>query len=118
MPEGKPSGRWTRTLRFRLTVSYLAFFTFLFVLVGIGFRGILDSIQNQQNRQLLEEQWGTLRGYLQFRPSGPAWSYNDERPEQASAVARLRHVFLLADAEGRVLEISPNYRLLGADSPE
>lgn len=118
MPEGKPGGRLTRRLRFRLSGSYLAFFTVVFVLVGVGFRETLASIQERQNRQLLEERWGALRGYLRFRSSGPFWFYHSTRPEQASAVARIRHVFLLADAEGRILEISPDYRALGPESPE
>jgi hypothetical protein len=102
MPENIAGGRITRRLRFRMTAVHLAFFTFVLAMVGVGFRQILSNIQDRQNRLLLEEQWGALRGYLRLRSSGPVWLYAEEKPEQASVVARLRQVFFLADAEGQL----------------
>ena len=109
--------KFTRRLSFRLDAVYLIFFTLLLVLLGVAFRHVLVSVQETQIRELLEDEWGALNGYLQVSRGIAVWKYNPDNPEEEFAVERLRRVFLLTDAEGRVLEMSPNYRLLGPDSP-
>ncbi len=107
----------TRRLSFRLDAVYLTFFTLLLALLGVAFRQVLVSIQETQIREVLEEEWGALKGYLQVSEGIPVWKHNPDNPEEEFTVERLRRVFLLTDAQGRVLEMSPNYRLLGPDSP-
>ena len=66
-----PLGPWRRIARglsFRLTASYLVFFTLLLVLIGVGFRNMLASIQQAQLRDALDGDWAALRGYLQSFP--------------------------------------------------
>ncbi len=63
----KPT-RWkfTRSLRFRLTLSYVVFFAILLSSLGILFRQVLVSLLDRQARELLEEEWATVNGYLHF----------------------------------------------------
>lgn len=117
MPRLGTLTKLTRRLSFRLDAVYLVFFILLLALLGVAFRQVLVSIQKTQIREVLEEEWGALTGYLQISEGIPAWKHNPDNPEEEFTVERLRRVFLLTDAEGRVLEMSPNYRLLGADSP-
>jgi heavy metal sensor kinase len=131
------SGRITRWLRFRLTISFVLFFALLLTGVGLLFRGILHNIQTDQVGDLLAEEWGAIRGFLAFEPLPapasppgappqpaaarpvrfqPVWRFTREDPEEALIVERLRHVCLIADEAGVVLEVSPQYRLLGIES--
>jgi heavy metal sensor kinase len=117
MPRLGTLTKLTRGLSFRLSAVYLAFFTLLLLLVGVAFRQVLVSIQQTQLREVLEEEWGALKGYLQVSDGIPVWTYDRDNPEESFTVERLRRVLLLTDAEGKVLEMSPNYRLIGPDSP-
>lgn len=105
-------------MRFRLTVSYLVFFTLLFALVGVVFRKTLEGIQEEQVREALEVQWRALRVYLRIKGSEPIWVFDRRNPGAVFLVERLRRVFLLADAQGQILELSPGYRVIGPDSAE
>ncbi len=116
------SGRITRWLRFRLTVSYVLFFALVFAASGLLFRGILSSLQNDQARALLDEEWAAMRGYLSLERHGtavlPRWDFKREDPEQALIVERLRNVFFIGDADGNVVETSARYRSLGVETAE
>jgi heavy metal sensor kinase len=115
-----PLGPWRRIARglsFRLTASYLVFFTLLLVLIGVGFRNMLGSIQQAQLREALDGDWAALRGYLQISPDGVRWLWNTDDAQEEFVVERLRRVFLLTDREGKVIDISPAYRVLGPDPP-
>lgn len=128
--EAVKRGRITRWLRFRLTLSFVIFFALLLTGVGLLFRGILHNIQTEQVSDLLAEEWGAMRGFLNFEPAPPAegrraaaaaerllpvWRFTREDPEEALIVERLRHVSLIADESGAVLEVSPQYRALGIE---
>ncbi|HSB15717.1 MAG TPA: ATP-binding protein [Bryobacteraceae bacterium] len=117
MSDGEPRVRITRRLRFRLTANYLLFFTLLFGALGAAFYHLLGRIQDSQVRQLLDEQWLALVGYLRIRGSGPVWVFNQNDPNEVAAVERLRRVFFLADSQGQILEVSPGYRVIGVESP-
>lgn len=108
----------TRGLRFRLTTSYVLFFTALLSFLGLFFVETLRSIYGDQVRDLLDEEWGAIKGYLRIEKGKPAWFYDREDPDEAFVVERLRRVYFLADAEGRVLEVSNTYREFGIDPPD
>ncbi len=112
------AGRITRWLRFRLTFSYVIFFALLLAGVGLLFRGVLNSILNDQVSAILEEEWGAVKGYLSIEKQVPTWSFDRDDPEEAFFVERLRKVCLIAGANGQVLEISEEYKLLGAEPPD
>lgn len=113
--------RITRGLRFRLTVIYVALFALVLTGVGLFFREVLDSIQNDQVNALLEEEWAALRAYLKIerQKNGTlkhTWAFDHEDPEAAMIVERLRKVCLIADANGNVLEASDDYKNLGIET--
>lgn len=118
-------GRVTRSLRFRLTLTYVLFFTVLLSLLGLFFRETIQSVYDQQLHSILRDEWAAMRGYLRIeKPQGRNtpltvnWYYDRDDPEEALVVDRLRQFYLLADANGEHLEVGPRYRSLGIDSPE
>lgn len=102
----------TRGLRFRLTLTYVVFFTVLLSLLGVFFRQTLESLYDAQLHNILTEEWAAVRGYLRIEKGRPNWYYDRDDPEEAIIVDRLRQVYLLADRNGRVLELGPRYRHL------
>lgn len=114
---------WTRlgflrSLRFRLTVSYVLFFTVLLVAIGLLFRGTLQLEMDGDTRATLEEEWAAAKGYLHIEKGQPVWVVDTSDPEEIYIVERLRHVYLLTDANGKVLENSQTYDSIGVDSPQ
>jgi len=107
---------WIHSLRFRLTVSYVFFFSLLLIFVGILFRNVLVSILDSLTLESLNEEWGAVKGYLRFENQRPVWYYDRYDPEEAFIVERLQQVYLLTDAQGNVLEVSPAYQSIGIDS--
>ena len=113
-----PRPLFTRSLRFRLTLSYVIFFAILLSALGLVFRQTLAAILDQQSRVILEEVWAAINGYLRFERRKPVWYYDRRDPAESAIVDRLQRHYLLTDSEGGVLEASNSYRFLGIDSPE
>jgi heavy metal sensor kinase len=67
--------------------------------------------------EALEEEWGAAKGYLKIVNYRPEWIADSTDPEEAYIVERLRHVYLLTDANGDVLQNSETYASIGFDSP-
>lgn len=112
------TARVVRGLRFRLTLSYVLFFTVLLVAIGLLFRQALRAEMNGDVQALLEEEWGAAKGYLRIENQRPVWVADSSDPEEAYIVERLRHVYLLTDSNGYLLEHSESYDSIGIDSPE
>jgi heavy metal sensor kinase len=109
---------FTRGLRFRLAFSYVFFFTILLVLLGIVFRQTLSATFKAQMSNIMDEEWGAVKGYLRTGATGPDWIYDRKDPDEAFTVERLRRVYLLADTAGHPLEWSTIYKSIGFDSPD
>jgi len=107
-----------RGLRFRLTLSYVLFFSVLLIGIGLLFRQTLRAQLDDDVRATLEEEWGAAKGYLRIENKRPIWVADSSDPEEAYIVERLRHVYLLTDASGYVLESSETYNSIGIDSPQ
>ena len=124
MPGTQTSRGWwarlafVRGLRFRLTLSYVLFFTVLLGIIGLLFGKTLQLEMDDDSRATLEEEWGAAKGYLHFEKGSPIWVADSTDPEEAYIVERLRHVYLLADDKGKVLEHSQTYDSIGIDSPQ
>jgi heavy metal sensor kinase len=108
--------RWAGGLRFRLTLTYFVFITVLLSFLGLFFRETIRSLYDQQLHAVLSEEWVAIRGYLRLekpkrrgQPTQINWYYDRDDPEEALIVDRLRQLYLLADAEGRHLEVGPKY---------
>ena len=78
---------------------------------------MLVSIQQAQLREGLEGDWAALRGYMEISQAGVAWRWDLDDPQDEFTVERLRRVFLLTDRDGKVIDISPAYRVIGPDPP-
>lgn len=113
-------GGWravTRSLRFRLTVSYVVLFMVALVAIGLGFRGLLSSASRRQVEQTLEEEFGEVKGFLRLERGKPVWFFDRQDPDESVIVARLRNgVFVLADSTGAILEASSLSRQIGLQS--
>src|ERR1700687_213605 len=107
-----------RSLRFRLTLSYVLFFSVLLVAIGLLFQKTLQLGMDDDSRAALEEEWGAAKGYLHIENGKPVWIADPTDPEEAYIVERLRHVYLLTDSNGKVLEHSQTYDSIGVDSPQ
>ena len=100
---------FTRGLRFRLTLTYVLFFTALLSFLGIFFRQTLRSLYEQQARIVLEEEWGAVNGYLRIEKGKPNWYYDRFNTEEALIVDRLKQTYLLTDANGVIKEKGAGY---------
>jgi heavy metal sensor kinase len=120
------NGRLTGGLRFRLTLTYVLFFTALLFFVGVFFRQTLRSLYDTQMHHVLTEEWAAVRGYLRIekpkRGKGTqhdiVWYYDRADPEEALIVDRLKQVYVLMDANGHPIEIGPKYGDLPWDTPD
>lgn len=107
-----------KQLRFRLAFSYAALFAVLMLIVGFLFRETVRVELDDDIRATVEEEWGAAKGYLHIENGKPVWVADSTDPEEAYIVERLRHVYLLARWDGKVLEHSETYQSIGIDSPE
>jgi hypothetical protein len=116
----RPPVGWnrTRSLRFRLTVAYTAFFAFLLIALGLLFRQTLSNVFHSQISQILDDESSALVSYLRFEDGIPTWYYDVNDPEEASVVDRLRRILFIADDTGKRLEVSNTYLFLGVEPPE
>ena len=110
--------RFVRGLRFRLALSYVIFFAILLISLGVVFRATLSEILERQDEDVLEEEWGAVKGYLRFGPFGPEWFFDRFDPDEAFIVERLRRVWLLTDTEGHPIQRSVIFESLGFDSKD
>jgi heavy metal sensor kinase len=113
-----PVRRLTRGLRFQLTASYGLFFTLLLLAIGAIFRGKLVSIVNEQITDGLNQDWDSVKGYLQIKQTreGPYktyWFIDHDDNEEVLIGSRLQNVEMIADENGHILERSSKYEELG-----
>lgn len=108
---------WRRSLglRGRLSLSYGIAFLLLVITVGFIMRGSLRSLLIANTTEVLEQEWGAVRGYLQIDRDHTIWFFDREDSEEAFFVRRLRRIFLLADVEGNILEVSELYAKAGVE---
>ena len=109
---------FVRGLRFRLMVSFVLFFTLLLVVIGLVFHKTLQLETQRDVRDALEEEWFEAKGYLKIKNQQPWWFYDETDPEEAFIVSRLKHVYLVTDANGNAIGYDDTYESIGIDSPE
>ncbi|MGA2182472.1 MAG: ATP-binding protein [Bryobacteraceae bacterium] len=112
----------TRSLRFRLTLTYVLFFTLLLTIVGVLFHPLLRSIMYDQVDETLDEEWGAAKGYLHYFDNGWGWFFDPYDSEEQLIVLRLKNVFMLAGSDGKPtstdqIEVADIYRSIGIDPP-
>jgi len=104
-------------LRFRLTVGYALFICVMLIGVGAIYRQTLVTSLDAQTRDGLEQEWAAAKGYLRIENDRPIWFYDHNDPDESFIVERLRRVYMLADAQGNVMEYSVIYKSIGFESP-
>jgi len=91
----------------------------LLIFLGVFFTATLRTLYETQVRDLLSEEWGAIRGYLRVEKGTAHWLYDPQDPDETFTVERLRRVYLLTDASGKVIEVSTIYKeSIGIDQPE
>ncbi|HUA82838.1 MAG TPA: ATP-binding protein [Bryobacteraceae bacterium] len=114
----KPRVDFLRGLRFRLMLSYVLFFTLLLVVIGLVFHKTLQLQTERDAQDALDEEWFEAKGYLKIEYQRPVWVADETDPEEAFIVSRLKHIYLITDANGVALDYDDSYDSIGLDSPQ
>ena len=117
-PQSAALTRAARSLRVRLTASYVLVFALVLTSIGLIFRQALAVALHMQDERLLEEEWTTLRGFLRVQDGELAWVFRPDEPDEAYAVEKLRRVLMLAESTGEILEISNGYTAIGPETKQ
>ena len=124
MKDAVPNRRYiTRSLRFTLTAVYTVVFTLLLAGVSVLFRQTLESSLDTQAREDLDQNWAVVKAYLRIESDKgqgnyhPVWYYDHNDPDENSIGARVQSVILIADADGKVMDVSSTYESFGVDKP-
>jgi len=129
LPRKRDLRRITRGLRFRLAATYALFFTILLVGVAAYFRQSLVNTLDNQAHERLNQEWAALKGYLRIEAEGGKnfsnWYYDDTDPDEATIVADLKKIYMVADQNGNLVEngktkeqeYSTIYDEIGVDPP-
>jgi heavy metal sensor kinase len=107
---------FVRGLRFRLAVSYVAFFALLLVVILFVFNQKLKVELDSDDRAALDESFSVAKSYVRIENLFPVWMFDATDPDESFVVERVRHVYMLADSEGNVLQNSTVYKEIGLDS--
>ena len=101
-----------RSLRMRLTLSYVLFFALILTGAGMLFERALDSMLQRESLLMLEQEWGDVLAYLNLNTDPPTWSPHADLPGQREVIARIRQYIHIESLDGRVWELSPGFRHL------
>jgi hypothetical protein len=121
-------GPITRRLRFRLTAGYVLFFAVLLGGVAAVFQARLRSVLDDQVRNLVNQQWATMKGYLRIEKNAQAfWYYDADDDDENRTALNIKRVYFIADGSGNLIRegpagddaISREYEAIGVDpAPE
>ena len=105
-----------KSLRFRLTISYVLIFGLFLTAIGFTFRSRLKTIIQDRVEEAVDEDWGAARGFLRVERGQAIWQVDPREMDQTLFLERLRRFVMVADSQGEVLEMSSGYRLQGVES--
>jgi len=108
--------QYFRRLRVRLALAYAILFSVFLTALGVVFREVLAKNLENTVREVLEEEWVAAKGYIKVERGRLIWFYDPADPDETLAAERLRHVYLLTNAQGKVLGVSPIYHSIGINS--
>lgn len=101
-----------RSLRMRLTLSYILFFAAVLGSAGILFQRALDSMLQQQSELMLKQEWGDVLAYLSQNTTPPTWLPRTGMPGESDVVKRIRQCIRIESIDGQVWELSPRFNQL------
>jgi hypothetical protein len=116
--ERPPHSAGVSGLRFRLALGYVAFVAVVLAAVGFFFWHYVKEQAEVGVMTAVDADWGATVGFLRFENQRPSWVYDRNDPDEAYTVERLRHIYLLADEHGSVLESSSIYASIGIDTTQ
>ncbi len=105
-----------RSLRFRLTISYVLIFGLLLMAIGFTFRSRLETIIQDRVEEAVDEDWQAARGFLKVERDQAIWSADPREVAQTLVLERLRRFVMVADSTGEIMEMSNGYRIQGVES--
>jgi len=114
----------TRGLRFRLTAGYALFFVVVLGLVAAVFQARLTSVLDDQAKNLVNQQWAAMKGYLRIEKNAQAfWYYEADDDDESRIVLNIKRVYFIADRNGNVIHegqagddaVSTEYEAIGVD---
>jgi hypothetical protein len=114
----------TRGLRFRLTAGYVLFFAVLLGGVATVFQARLRSVLDDQARNLVNQHWAAMKGYLRIEKNAQAFWYYDAGDDDENRTAlNIKRVYFVADGSGNLIHegpagddaISKEYEAIGVD---
>ncbi|MBI2685535.1 MAG: HAMP domain-containing protein [Acidobacteria bacterium] len=105
-----------KSLRFRLTISYILIFGLLLTAIGFTFRSRLMTIIQDRVEEAVDEDWSAARGFLKVERGQAIWSVDPREVDRTAFLERLRRFVMVADSHGEVLEMSIGYRQQGVES--
>jgi heavy metal sensor kinase len=82
------------------------------------FRQTLKSTQDAQSQDDLEQRWAVVVGNLRFEGADDkiTWFFDQGDPDEASILARIQGVYMIADENGTVKAASAAYERMGFDN--
>jgi heavy metal sensor kinase len=121
--------RFTRGLRFRLMASYALVFALVLIGIAALFRQRLETVQNREAQDTLEQEWAAMKGYLHIElipdtgKYAASWYYDKDDPDETTIVLDIKKVYVIADPDGNVIpnsvdhepEVSTEYEDIGVD---
>jgi heavy metal sensor kinase len=122
--------RISRGLRFRLTAGYALFFALLLIGVAALFRQRLETVQDREVHEILDQQWAAMKGYMRIEPDSgknvAAWYYDPDDPDETTIVLDIKKIYMVADQNGKPIPeystgenaISTGYQKIGVDPPD
>jgi len=108
--------RRIKSLRFRLTISYVLIFGLFLTAIGFTFRSRLMTIIQDRVEEAVDQDWSAARGFLRVERGQAIWQVDPREMDQTIFLERLRRFVMVADSQGEVLEMSNGYRLQGVES--
>ena len=126
-----------RGLRTRLMIAYALFFAIFLTGLAAVFRERLKSTLDTQAQDKLNEELNTLKAGMLRIDTGPEegpvkgqnganWYYDEDDPDEKTAVLDIQKIFLIADREGNVIQdvktgdrqVSSTYESIGIEKPD
>ncbi len=101
-----------RSLRMRLTLSYILFFSAVLGVAGLLFERALDSMLEQQSELMLQQEWGDVLAYLSQNSTPPTWPRDVHTSGEADVIGRIRECIRMESLDGQVWELSPRFNQL------
>jgi heavy metal sensor kinase len=92
----------------------------LLLCLTVFFRQTLNSTLNDQSHEDLEQRWAAVVGNLRFEGEDDkiTWYFDQNNPDENDVRAKVQKAYMIADANGKVLEGSNVYEALGFDKAD